>query len=193
LKCSTYDAKSWFLIYHLRLVLDRSRLALIYIYCDYRDKDKQDACSLIGELAKQLFLQSRTVPDEMWKLFDKHSTITMEQAKKIFTLLLRGFESTYICIDALDECDPHSRSALLGFLRSIDGIRIFCTSRTSIEVEATELLGPLGTRSVQIFAHEADLRRHIEVQISQDRHKKAMDEQLQKDITEALLSRSQKL
>jgi hypothetical protein len=46
---------------------------------------------------------------------------------------------------------------------------------------------------VQIFAHEADLRRHIEVQISQDRHKKAMDEQLQKDIIEALLSRSQKL
>jgi hypothetical protein len=62
-----------------------------------------------------------------------------------------------------------------------------------VETEATELLGPLGTAKMQICAHEEDLRRHIEVHIAQDRHKKAMDEQLQEEITEALLSRSQKL
>jgi hypothetical protein len=167
----------------------------MYIYCDYRDKDKQDACSIIGELAKQLFLQSRTVPDEMWMLFDKHSRITMEQAKKIFTLLLRGFESTFICIDALDECEPQSRSALLRFLAMLDQVStsIFCTARTGVESEATKLLGPIGTKSVGIFAHEADLRRHIEVQIAQDRYNKAMDAQLQEEITKTLLDRSQNL
>jgi hypothetical protein len=46
---------------------------------------------------------------------------------------------------------------------------------------------------MQICAHEEDLRRHIEVQIAQDHHRKVMDEQLQEDITEVLLSRSQKL
>jgi hypothetical protein len=176
-------------------MLDGSQFAWIYIYCDYRDKDKQDTCSIIGELAKQLFLQSETVPDEVWRLFDKHTRITTENAQKIFTLLLRGFESIYICIDALDECEPQPRGALLRFLSTFDNgsLRIFCTSRTSIETEATELLGPLGTTTMQISAHEEDLRRHIEVQIAQDRHKKAMDERLQEEITEALLSRSQKL
>jgi hypothetical protein len=168
---------------------------LIYIYYDYRDKDKQDACSIIGELAKQLIIQSSSIPDEVWTLFDKYTRITMEKAKKIFTLLVRGFESTYICIDALDECEPQSRNTLLRFLSTLDGsfIRIFSTSRTSIETEATEILEPLGTKTMEIFAHEADLRKHIEMQIAQDRYKKAMDEQLQDEIIEELLSRSQKL
>jgi hypothetical protein len=168
---------------------------LIYIYCDYRDKGKQDLCSIIGELAKQLFLQSRTPPDDIWRLFDKRTSINTENAQKIFTVLLRAFDSTFICIDALDECEPQSRGALLRFLGTFDDIslRVFCTSRTSVETETTELLRPLGTTTMQISAHEEDLRRHIEAQIAQNRHKKAMDEQIQEEITEILLSRSQKL
>jgi hypothetical protein len=187
--------RSSYLIEYLRNILERSRFALIYIYCDYRDKDKQNACNIICELAKQLLIQSPSVPEEIWTLFDKHVRTTMEKAQKIFTLLVRGFDSTNICIDALDECEPQSRGALLRFLSTFDdgSLHIFCTSRISVETEATELLGPLGTRVMQISAHEEDLRKHIEVQIAQDRHRKAMDEQLKADITEALLSRSQKL
>jgi hypothetical protein len=168
---------------------------LIYIYCDYRDKGKQDVCSIIGELAKQLFLQSRTPSDEIWRLFDKRTSITKEKAQKIFTLLLRGFDSTFICIDALDECEPQSRGALLRFFGTFDDgtLHLFCTSRTSVESEATKLLKPLGTTTMQISAHDEDLRRHIAVQIAQVRHEKAMDMQLQEDITDELLSRSQNL
>jgi hypothetical protein len=150
---------------------------------------------MIGELAKQLFLQSSSIPDEVWTFFNKHIMISMEKAQKIFTLLLRGFESTYVCIDALDECEPQSRSTLLRFLRTFnDGsLRVFCTSRPSIEAEAIDLLGPLGAKTVEIFAHENDLRRHIHVKITQDRHNQAMDEELEEEITAELLSRSQKL
>jgi hypothetical protein len=170
-------------------------VALVYVYCDYRDKAKQDMCSIIGELAKQLLLQSSSIPDEVWTLFEEHTKITAERAQQIFVMLARRFESTFICIDALDECEPRSRSDLFRFLSTSKeaSLHIFCTGRTSVETEATELLGPLGTQIRQIFAHEEDLRRHIEAQIAQDCRKGAMDEQLQEDITKVLLSRSQKL
>jgi hypothetical protein len=168
---------------------------LVYIYCDYRDKDKQDMCSIVSELAKQLLLQSSSIPDEIWALFETHTAITTERAQQIFTLLARRFESTYVCIDALDECKPEARSNLLRFLSTPTGapLHIFCTGRTSVEAETTELLGPLRTKIRQIYAHEEDIRRYIEVEIAQDRHKKAMDAQLQEEITKELLSRSQNL
>jgi hypothetical protein len=186
---------SSFLIDYLLGILGRGRVALVYVYCDYRDKDKQNTCSIIGELAKQLLLQSSSIPDEVWALFEKHTKITTEKAQQIFTALAGKFESTFVCIDALDECEPRSRSDLLQFLSAPNerSLYIFCTGRTSVEMEATEHLEPLGTQIRQIFAHEEDLRRHIEAEIAQDRRKKAMDEQLQEEIMEALLSRSQKL
>jgi hypothetical protein len=184
---------SSFLIDYLRGILGRGRAALVYVYCDYRDK--QNTCNMVGELAKQLLFQSSSIPDEVWALFEKDTKITTEIAQQIFTMLARRFESTYVCIDALDECEPEVRRNLLRILSTPrePPLHIFCTGRTSVEVEATELLGPLGTRIKEIYAHEEDLRRHIEAQIAQDRHKKAMDEQLLEEITEALLSRSQKL
>jgi hypothetical protein len=181
------------LIDYLLGVLGRGQVALVYVYCDYRDKAKQDICTIIGELAKQLLLQSSSIPDEVWALFQKHTKITTDRAQQIFSMLARRFESTVVCIDALDECEPQARSKLLQFLRKEGSLHVFCTGRTSVETEAIEQLGPLGTQIKQIFAHEEDLRRHIEAEIAQDRRKKAMDEQLQEEITEALLSRSQKL
>jgi hypothetical protein len=183
------------LIDYLLGALGGGRVALVYVYCDYRDKNKQDTCSLIGELAKQLLLQSSSVPDEAWALFEKHTTITMERTQQVFTVLARRFESTFVCIDALDECEPAARSNLLRFFSNTKetSLQIFYTGRTSVETEAKEYLGLLGIQITQISAHEEDLRRHIEAQIVQDRHKKAMDKQLLEEITVALLSRSQKL
>jgi hypothetical protein len=150
---------------------------------------------MIGELAKQLFIQSSSVPEELWTIFEKYSRINVEKAQQIFTLLSRRFESTYICIDALDECLPHTRSSLLRFFGTVQrsSLRIFCTGRTSVEAEVVELLEPLSTKTMEIYAHESDLRKHIEALVAVDRHKKAMDAQLLEEITKQLLSQSQKL
>jgi hypothetical protein len=160
------------------------------VYCDYRDKDKQDMCSIIGELAKQLLLQSSSVAEEVWSLFEKHTTITTENAKQALTHMLRSFDGVYLCIDALDECQPQVRRELLSFLVTLKGagLRIFCTGRTHIMAEARTCLKTFGLETMEIYAHEADIRLHLEEMISRDPHKGAMDEQLQEQITTTLIS-----
>lgn len=146
-------------------------------------------CSIIGELTKQLLLQAPSIPDEVWPLFQKHTAINKKTAQQIFTLLLNSFGSIYVCIDALDECQPQFREELIGFFTALKRttLRIFCTGRPSITAEVTESLGPLGVKTVEICAHETDVRLYIEEKVSRDRHKKAMDEQLHGQITKELV------
>jgi hypothetical protein len=145
---------------------------------------------MIGELAKQLLLQSSPIPEEVWPLFEKHTAITTEKATQVLTLLLHNFDRIYICIDALDECDPQSREELLRFLATFKGtaLRVFCTARFHVVAEVTEYFEPLGIKTVEICAHEADIKLYIEERISKDRRKDAMDEQLQEQITKKLVS-----
>lgn len=144
---------------------------------------------MLGELAKQLLLQSSTIPDATWQLFEKRETLTTEIVKKIFTLLLPNFKSIYIFLDALDECLPHLREDLLCSLTSSRAttIRMFCTGRSSVAAEAKRHLGSLGFKTMEIYAHEADIRLHLKEQISRDRRKDAMDDQLQEQITNRLI------
>jgi hypothetical protein len=139
---------------------------------------------MIGELAKQLLLQSSSIPEEVWSLFQKHAPITTEEAEQVLTLLLRSFDRIFICIDALDECEPHLRKELLRLLVTLKGtgLRVFCTSRSHVVAEVTEIFEPLGIKTVEICAHEADIRLYTEEKISRDRRKGAMDEQLREQI-----------
>lgn len=182
--------QSCFAIEHLHSILGQRRAALGRFYFDFQDTDKQDVCSVIGELSKQLLLQATSVPEEVWKLFRKHTAISTKEAQQIFTLLLSSFELTYLCLDALDECEPQSRKALLSFLGLLIGskLRVFCTGRFSVKDQAKDLLRPFSPKVVEIFAHETDIRQYIEEEIAQDDHKDAMDEQLQEEITKQLVS-----
>jgi hypothetical protein len=182
-------------IEHLNKVLDRRRAALGRIYLDFRDEDDQDVCAVLGELSKQLLLQASSVPNEVWTLFDENFKITIDKARRIFTLLLRSFDSTYICIDALDECKPQSQREILGFLGTFkdSSLRIFCTGRFSVQDEAMKQLRPFITETMEIFAHESDVRQYLEAKIAEDPYEEAMDEQLKDEITSQLVSLSQKL
>lgn len=178
-------------IQYLRIKLSNRRIGLAFIYCDYRDRDNQDMCSLIGELAKQLLLQVPSVPDEVWPLFQKHTAVSTNKAEEIIHLLQQHcFDRIYVCIDALDECQPNFRRDLLNFLTTLTKTtsRIFCTSRSNVVTEAKDVVGSLGLETIEISAHEADIRLYLEEHISRDRHKGAMDEQLQEAITRKLTS-----
>lgn len=180
--CSTIE--------YLRTILGEHRAALAFIYFDYRDKDKQNLGIVIGELTKQLLLQVPSVPDEVWRFYQKHTAVTAPTAKQIFSLLLPRFASVYVCIDALDECQPQFRGDLFQFLATSEhvNLRIFCTGRYSVAAETIKILRPLGLKTIDIRADRADIRLYIEQMISRDRHKGAMDDQLREQLTKELVS-----
>jgi hypothetical protein len=119
----------------LRDSIGKPNIAVIYIHCDYRDKDNQSAADIIGSFAKQLASQAHSIPVAVWELYEpkakQQETINLESAQKIVNLILLCFDCVYICVDALDECEPTPRRQLLDFLRTLGGVRAGRSERSS--------------------------------------------------------------
>lgn len=179
---------------HLRRITNGRKMGVVCLYCDYRDQNNQTALNLIGGLVRQLLRQTRTVPNGILEIFEEKArqAITTEDAKQIFILILREFESVFICIDALDECSTEARKDLL---QSFDipnqaGLHVFLTGRHNVEVEVTKSFAKLSPKSVKVAAREEDIRICLAQKIALDPDPEAMDEKLKAEIIEKIVSLS---
>jgi hypothetical protein len=154
---------------------------------------------MIGALIKQLVRWAQTVPTTVLDLFrqrDKEQrSMNAEDAKKIFDLLLNQFDTVYICIDALDECTPESRSQLLRFLKTIDSpsIHLFMTGRHSVEAEVKGTLSSLSPKTTSITAAEEDIRTYLSQKLESDRCHETMTGDFKDEIVKKLAEVSQGL
>jgi hypothetical protein len=154
---------------------------------------------MIGALMKQLIRWAETIPTVALDLFKQRSkeekSMDEEDAKTIFNLLLGQFDTIYICIDALDECEPKARGQLLRFLRTIDStpIRLFMTGRHSVEAEVTSTLSTLSPKTISITAAEEDIRIYLSKSLENDPYPQAMNESFKNQIVEKLVKVSEGL
>jgi hypothetical protein len=163
---------------------------MIYIYCDYADRNSQTGLAMIGALIKQLVWWAQTVPVAALDLFRKRSKeqrkMDEEDAKTIFSLIRDQFETIYICIDALDECEPEPRAQLLRFLNTMssNSTRLFLTGRHSAETDVTSVLSGLSPKIISITAVEEDIRIYLSQKLASDRYPEAMNENFKSEIVE---------
>lgn len=175
------------------------KIGIVYFYCDYRDKDNQTTVNIIGSFAKQLLLQARSIPAAIWEIYKvkaaRHEAIDSETAETIFKLIIRCFDSLYICIDALDECQPEPRRQLLDFFKRLTETprRLFLTGRLSVEDEVVSALGDIPMSTIPIVAHEEDIRLYLSEMSDQDSYPEAMDESLKNEIANRIVQQSQGL
>lgn len=173
------------------------KIAVIFIYCDYRDKVNQTLVNLIGSLTKQLILQAGVIPAAVWDTYK-----TMERMQKPFNLesgeaiikaLLQQFDRVHICVDALDECQPEARRQLLEFFKTITGtvVRLFVTGRPNVEAELATSLADRLISKTPIVANKEDIQIYLSQQISQDRYPEAMDEILRTQMADKIIEWSQ--
>jgi hypothetical protein len=154
---------------------------------------------MIGALTKQLVWWTRSIPTALSDLFKQRNqqqrSMDEEDAKTIFNLLLGQFETVYICIDALDECEPKARGQLLRFLKAIDSasIRLFLTGRHSVEAEVTSTLSTLSPKTISITATEEDIRIYLSQNLENDTYPQAMNEAFKNQIVEKLVKLSEGL
>jgi hypothetical protein len=154
---------------------------------------------MIGTLTAQLIWWSETIPTEVLDLFKRRSrekkSMDEEAAKTIFNLLLDQFDTIYICIDALDECEPKARGQLLRFLKTTDSasIRLFMTGRHSVEAEVTSTLSTLSPKTISITAPEEDIRIYLSQNLENDPYPQAMNETFKNQIVEKLIKVSEGL
>lgn len=101
------------------LSVSSNAMCLAYVYCDYRDEKKQTAVNMISALVKQIIsAKPDRIPDKILddlKLMGKRKTnLELNEAFGIFEPTAKVFEKSYLCIDALDECNEKERSGFFG-------------------------------------------------------------------------------
>ena len=118
---------------------------------------------------------------------------TVDEMTTVLCQMLKGFSTTYILLDALDECTD--RENLLCFIEvlmswKISSLHMLATSRNEKDIATS--LDPLVTSQwcIQNELVDADIRVHILERLSNDTKLKKWPINIQKDIESTLMRRA---
>ena len=144
--------------------------AVVYYYCDFREKKSQRSENVLGAIICQLSKQLEDTPGELLEFFNSHrtdneeySTPTYRELEDLFMSLLIHYPSIIIVLDALDEC--LNRESLLLFLNSLivyDAckIKVLVSSRQEGDIQAAFAKHP--QQSTNVYAVDEDIRSYID-------------------------------
>lgn len=170
------------------------------LYADYRDQANQTLVRILGTFLHQLLTTAReSIPyeDEVivrlcgWK--NEGWKVTAEDNLALLKLRLNQLKHAYICIDAVDELELKVRRQLFNALKELDigNTSLFLTGRGHIESEVQEYFQVPERYTIVISANEQDIKTFVGQQIIFDPYPDAVDELLEKEITDAIIKKSQ--
>jgi hypothetical protein len=143
---------------------------LAYIYCNYKEQEKQTLTNLMASLVQQLVLHSSAVPDEVRALHAHHDARNTRPGDADYSKILRPivaiFSRVYVVVDALDECNESNgtRTKLSEELKALPAnVQLLCTSRRLGDIEKSFALAS----HLEIRARDADVEMFLNAQISQ--------------------------
>lgn len=147
-------------------------IGIAYIYCNFRQQDKQKMDDLLASLLKQLAERQPSPPSSVKDLYDRHKT---KHTRPLLDEILRSLQAVatiysrvFIIIDALDECQVSDgdRSRFISNIFNLQaktGAKLFTTSRPILDIEK-QFKGYL---SCEILASDEDVRRYLDGHMSQ--------------------------
>ena len=166
-------------------------MAVVCLYYDFQDQEKQTATNMIGALTKQLVNALKMVPTEIKEAFERAERevggrgLRASETVKLLQAALALMKRTFICIDALDECPDQHISQLLTSLHTASqaspDLRLLITGRPHIQ-SAVEKYVPGGTQVIQIIPNSDDIKEYLEVELERDFNSEAMSPALRADI-----------
>ncbi|KAK6343424.1 hypothetical protein TWF730_011013 [Orbilia blumenaviensis] len=172
--------------------------ALAYFYFDFSNKEI-DTRTFARSLLKQLVFQSPKLPQGLMELFNTYSGSgkTEIEDQRIEDLLVQcasSFQTTYIVVDALDECTPELRLQVLAILERLADAgraKVFTTSRPHPE-DINEIFKDVD--KIELGAKAEDIKKYIWAEIGryQTRTPKArhIDDGLRDQIIAGLIKAS---
>jgi ankyrin repeat domain-containing protein 50 len=136
------------------LVIDRvnedlqstSKTPLIFFYCGSDESNRRTSASLLRTLIHQLLCTSPDLFEMIDIIYEKnrisgftHGVLDFSDSKELLTKMLPKIKKSFIVIDALDECEAHSRREVLEALLQLSSIpngtvKIFVSSRYSDDI-----------------------------------------------------------
>ncbi|KAL6872501.1 hypothetical protein HDV57DRAFT_511399 [Trichoderma longibrachiatum] len=180
---------------------------LAYYYFSFQNRESQNlrnlTCALLVQVLKSLSLPHPTNPDVFFipgafrNMYDAHfpsRSPSMEELESTLVDIVGLSETTYIVIDALDECDSQMVwSDILTFLSNLinkvgTNLYILVTSRQEVDIETKIAQLPVATTSVALRAREVDrdIINHLHAVLKEDSFTTWSDA-LKKKVTDHLV------
>lgn len=172
-------------------------IAVVYFYFDFNDVGKQRVDKMIGSILFQLAQQTSDGQQALRHLYERHENgqrqPPQDTVQELLCKTLGTIGSTYIVLDALDECTE--RDDLLDFLKSLvqlklAGLRILATSRREWDIE--EPLRSVSDYNINIQSAivDEDIRTYIEARLVTDPKLKKWPANVHIEILEQLMEKA---
>ncbi|KAF3319318.1 hypothetical protein TWF173_003762 [Orbilia oligospora] len=151
-----------------------STVGIAYVYCNFNRSHEQKLDSLLASLLKQLAAPGQPAVKELHENHFARKTRPSDQ-DIINTLrsVIKTYSRVFVIVDALDEYPASNGRAKflteLFYLHDKYGMNIFATSRFIPEITQMFKCGnmPESRATVEIRAHDEDVRNYLDGQISQ--------------------------
>ncbi|KAK6525995.1 hypothetical protein TWF281_011036 [Arthrobotrys megalospora] len=165
-----------------RFFSNTSAVGIAYVYFNFKHKNEQTIYNILASLLKQLAQRQYSLPASIKDLYDQHKNNrtwpSTNEITKALQAITKLYSSTFIVVDALDECQisDYCRNNFLSTIFRLYtqcGINIFATSRHIQEI--IEQFKHQGSTTLEIRAHEEDLRSYLDGRIEQSTRKMLRD------------------
>ena len=162
----------------------RDDIGLAYIYCSYKEREKQTVVNLIASIVQQLLLRRiGLLVSEVAPIYESLRITkvrpTFAEYVNLLDAALSQYSKVYVVVDALDECseEAQTRRILLETLQKLPAdLCLFVTSRDIPSIQQQ-----LGTASrIDIKASDEDIEKYVEDRIS---HTERLAKYTAKDAT----------
>ena len=179
-----------------------SKTSIVCLYADYRDWNNQTLVHILGSFLHQFLTDAGLlhIPDEviekLKEIKKRNTKVELGDVLAMLKLLLGQLDSSFFCIDALDELESQTRRKLLSILSNelqlgAKTTRLFFTGRPHVQSEVQNYFEK--RQEVKIVANPNDIRQYLSHKIAEDRRANpdAMNGALEAEILSALVARSQ--
>ena len=166
-------------------------IGIAYVFCVYKSQLEQTLAALLSGLIKQLSQSLPTTPSAVEQLYKKHQTHGtrpyLEDLTKLLQEVCSLHSTTYIVVDALDECTDHegARDKLINellALKATTNLHLMLTSRPLPDiVEAFQ-----GEPVFKVRASEDDVRQYVASQLPRLAKCVQRDEELKNKIKDEI-------
>jgi hypothetical protein len=161
-------------------------VGVAYTYFDYGNQTQQSALNIVASLARQLASHVDNVIPDLYSIYKTlHSKGQSPDRADLFQALVmasKELRTSFIILDALDECESEQRWILLELISQLPGsdFKVFTTSRPYLrDVEKFLGCNPM----IEIVANYEDLRAYMTKRVN---HEVAGSPGLKSEIIETL-------
>ena len=170
------------------------KVAIVYVYCNYKRQKEQTIYHLMASMLKQLIQQQANLPESTSTLFSQHSgketKPSINEVSSALRAIIHGMARVFIAIDALDECSDTNKTRST-FLKEIEKLQaqknvcFFATSRFVPDIIADFR----GAVTLEIRATDEDVRLYLDDHMSEMpacvRHNRSLQEMIQAEIVKS--------